>query len=244
MAAEVRQLLVFRLTAVMAGFGAPAVGEQRPVWTAPSKSGALGLVAAALGLRRDAAAAHQALHAALGFAVRADRVGSPMRDFHTAQAPAGVDGAATRQLELHAPGQGFVLSDRRYVVDVAYTLALWARAPCPWPLEEIAGALRRPRFALYLGRRSCPLGAPPQPRLITAETLLSALEAYDALNAAGGPSGATGATQIWADGPSDGFVGDLCDLRTRRDDLYDRSHWLFRDRLEGRLATPDGGAAL
>lgn len=57
--------------------------ETRKTNREPTKSGVIGLLAAALGLRRDDAAGLARLNG-LHFAVRADREGSLLVDFHTA----------------------------------------------------------------------------------------------------------------------------------------------------------------
>ena len=62
--------LLFRLYGAMAAWGDIAVGEQRPSTPHPSKSALLGLLAAALGIRRHEDERHQALADGYGFAVR------------------------------------------------------------------------------------------------------------------------------------------------------------------------------
>ena len=81
------EFLLFRLWGPMSSWGSIAVGEHRQTWARPSRSAVLGIVAAALGIERANAAAHQPLEAGLGFAVRVDDGGWAMRDYHTAQAP-------------------------------------------------------------------------------------------------------------------------------------------------------------
>ncbi len=56
-----RDFLVFRLYGPLASWGDIAVGEQRPTTPHPSKSAVLGLIAAALGVRRDEEERQQAL---------------------------------------------------------------------------------------------------------------------------------------------------------------------------------------
>src|SRR5262245_59936868 len=79
--------LLFRLAAPLAAFGTVAVGERRPTWDRPSKSQALGLIAAALGIERADEPRLATLAAGLGFAVRIDAAGGLAIDCHTAQAP-------------------------------------------------------------------------------------------------------------------------------------------------------------
>ncbi len=176
--------IAFRLYGPLAAWGDIAVGEQRPTTPHPSKSAVLGLVAAALGIRRDDDAAHAALRDGYGYAVRADALGSPLRDYHTSQfakSTSRLKHLRTRRDELaDRHNLGTVLSFRDYRTDAVHTACLHARsapdAPTP---QALVGALKHPRFPLYLGRRSCPLALPLNPYLIEADDLAAALRAYD-----------------------------------------------------------------
>ena len=74
--------LLLRLAAPLQSWGRVKF-ETRKTNREPTKSGVIGLLAAALGLRRDDAAGLARLNG-LHFAVRADREGSLLVDFHTA----------------------------------------------------------------------------------------------------------------------------------------------------------------
>lgn len=228
------EYLVFRLAGVLSAFGAPAIGEQRPVWEAPSKSGILGLVGAALGLDRDQTSGLDTLQDALSYAVRLDTPGRPSRDFHTAESPRGL-GHRTRRDELAAPELTTILSDRRYRSDVVYTVALWRCGAIGPSLTVLARALQRPRYVLYLGRKSCPLSAPPRPLVLNAPDIRAAFDAHD--RRAGRPQD-DGKAPIWCDIGAPGIEDGTS--RTRRDRVRDRGRWLFETRTEGRLAAVPG----
>jgi CRISPR system Cascade subunit CasD len=145
----------------------------------------LGLLAAALGIRRHEDEKQRALARAYGFAVRVDSAGIALRDYHTTQIPKGVSRLkhlATRRNELEERGNlHTVLSTRDYRCDGLYTVCLWQKAESPpHPLAELGEALRKPRFTLYLGRRSCPPALPVLTRTVQAETLDSAFVRFDA----------------------------------------------------------------
>jgi CRISPR system Cascade subunit CasD len=175
--------LVFQLYGPIAAWGDIAVGETRPSTMTPSKSAVVGLVAAALGLRRPDTAQteaqrseweldHLALADGYGMAIKVDAVGVPLTDYHTVQVPSSGTGRnrqffATRRDELNRGPKSdlnTILSRREYRQDVYYAIALWARSQAPHTLRELRQALLEPRFVLYLGRKSCPLGLPLQPR--------------------------------------------------------------------------------
>lgn len=171
--------LVFRLYGPMASWGDIAVGETRHGTAHPSKSAVMGMVAAALGIRRHEEEAHQALFDGYGFGVKVVSDGSSLQDYHTVQIPPQRRNVRhdTRREELAADVLDTVLSFREYRCDGVYLVALWSRTGAPpHSLERLAEALDRPRFTLYLGRKSCPPALPLSPRVVTRADLKTALD--------------------------------------------------------------------
>lgn len=156
--------LVFHLYGPLASWGEIAVGEARPSEVRPTRSALLGLLAAALGLRRADESAQAALAQGLRFAVRIDRGGVPIADYHTAQVmpPRRGFAPATRAEQLTARRDDLetTLSRREYRCDAAYTVAAWREGDAAPDLETLRDALLHPVFPLYLGRKSCPLAWP------------------------------------------------------------------------------------
>jgi CRISPR system Cascade subunit CasD len=248
-----REFLIFHLWGPMASWGEIAVGERRGSWSRPSRSAILGLVGAALGVERTDAPAHGQLEERLGFAVRVDNPGKPLRDYHTAQSPSQRRGArwATRRDELGGANDiNTILSERGYYLEMDVVVALWARSNAPGhSLKEIAASLDEPVFTLYLGRKSCPLGLPLAPRIVESESLCDALQVYD--EASKEPADKLGAfspgrshsrrrdprRQLWL-GEKDAQTLGLLDEKPplqrtqRRDGVRDRPRWLFDDRAE------------
>lgn len=177
------EFLVFRLYGPMASWGDIAVGEQRPTTPHPSKSAVLGLVAAALGIRRHEDEKHQTLADGYGYAVRVDAPGVLLRDYHTTQIPESTTRLrhlASRRDETRDPHNLYtILSARDYRCDGVYTVCLWRRGDSVVTIEALAEALRKPRLPLYLGRKSCPLALPLQPRCFQAEFMELAFQHYD-----------------------------------------------------------------
>jgi CRISPR system Cascade subunit CasD len=168
------------LAAPIAAMGALAVGERRGTWDRPGRSAVLGLVAACLGIEREDEDAHQALEAGYGMALRVERLGPVLADYHTAQVPPARRGRVfrTRREELAALDLGTILSRRDYHVDVVVFVALWPREAAPrWPLKAIAEAMQEPQFVPYLGRRACPLMLPLSPEIEAAADPAAALAA-------------------------------------------------------------------
>lgn len=253
-----RDFLVFRLRGPMSAFGEIAVGERRSLWDAPSKSGVLGLLAASLGIVRGDQTALSRLDTELGFAVRIDQAGQPLRDYHTAQAPTEADRTRRRKLghdlstrkgDLDTDKDlNTVLSERFYRLEAAFTVALWARPACAPDLAAFGEALRRPVFVPYLGRKACPLSSPPLPCMARTDGLLPALSAYDAQwlesdQALTKPFAFRGlplkadSRPVWFEMQAGLEAEDAAaqPVRWRRDALRHRPLWQFADRQEGRL---------
>lgn len=169
--------LVFRLYGPMASWGEIAVGESRHSAVYPSRSALLGLLGAALGVEREDDAGQQALVSGYRLAVKMLSAGSPLRDYHTVQAPPQRRNTKyrTRRQEL-ADGEqlGTLLSAREYRCDALAVVVVEALDGATWSLEQLQKSLLRPVFALYLGRKSCPLALPLHPQLIEAESALVA----------------------------------------------------------------------
>ncbi|MFI1956018.1 type I-E CRISPR-associated protein Cas5/CasD [Streptomyces xinghaiensis] len=133
-------VLLLRLAGPLQSWGSAARFARRSTENAPTKSGVLGLLAAAQGRPRDADLSDLA---ALRFGVRIDQPGSRLRDFHTAH---------------HADsGKAMPLSERFYLADAVFVAGVEGDAEL---LRDLHQALLAPRFLPYLGRRSCPPSKP------------------------------------------------------------------------------------
>lgn len=254
-----RDYLVFRLYGPLAAWGAIAVGQERPSDVQPSKSAILGLLAAALGVRRTEEETLSVMADAYGFAARMDAPGRLLRDYHTAQVPSRADlkkrPAFTRRDELQVARerQNTILSSREYRCDALYTVALWCRNDtAPYTLAALQAALERPRFTLYLGRKSCPLALPVQAQCLAAADLPGAFDGAQFADAeflsdrrTGQPLLGSGeADYYWDEDAEAGALtqGELTLVFTRRDQLSSRRRWQFSERREhhGRMIrTPD-----
>ena len=238
------RFLLFTLYAPMGSFGEIAVGERRMSWARPGRSAVLGLIAAAQGMERTDEAAHGRLEASLHYAVRTDAPGRPLMDYHTAQTPKARRGLtfATRRQELEADDLNTVLSSREWRSDAYFTVALWPRSGKAVALDEVAAALQRPHFALYVGRKSAPLGLPLNPEIVEAETFGAAFHArhpneeeqrvLQCIRIDGVASG-----MIAFDHDAPGAPADVR-IERRRDAVLSRSRWQFADRLEA-IAQPE-----
>ncbi|GAA5056272.1 CRISPR system Cascade subunit CasD [Thermocatellispora tengchongensis] len=155
--------LLLILDAPMQSWGVRSRFTVRDTATEPSKSGVVGLLAAALGIPRDADDRIRAL-ATLRMGVRVDREGVLAEDYHTAQ---GVIRAREKPFRDRKDGLpptpamrstlSAVVSRRAYLSDAVFLVALEEpQSPSHLlpALPELHTVLRSPHWPLYLGRRS------------------------------------------------------------------------------------------
>lgn len=225
--------LIFQLYGPMASWGTIAVGEHRRSDVKPSKSSIVGLLGAALGIRREEDDIHRLLSDAYGVAIRIDARGELLRDYHTTQVPPATGKKSyTRKDEMAAEKLGTILSERDYRVDARYTVALWQHTDdAPYSLQALANALLKPRFILYLGRKSCPLALPVHAQVVDEETLKQAFwvatfptEFFDGI-----PFGDL-REYVWEKHPAPGISASM--VYPRRDRVLSRTRWQFRERDE------------
>lgn len=129
-------VLLLRLAGPLQSWGDSSRFTRRDTTRLPTKSGVLGLLAAAGGRRRTDDIEDLV---ALRFGVRADQPGLLQRDFQTAT--------------NWNSGKSMPLSSRYYLADAVFVAAVEGD---PNLLSGLAEALDDPVFPLYLGRRSCP----------------------------------------------------------------------------------------
>lgn len=136
----------------------------------PTKSGVVGLVAAALGRGRVDDVSDLG---ALRFGVRVDRPGRVIRDFHTAMNIVNAEGTKRDRS---------VLSERFYLADASFLAALEGERAL---IERINAALAHPAVPLCLGRRACAPSVPVYvPDGLRNEELEDALKGWPRSNAA------------------------------------------------------------
>ncbi|QRJ60649.1 type I-E CRISPR-associated protein Cas5/CasD [Corynebacterium macginleyi] len=157
--------LLLLLKGPMQSWGTESRYATRATSSLPSKSGVLGMLAAAEGRRRDEDMADLA---GLKFAVRVDQSGSLLRDYQTAQ---------NWQKDPQASAK---LITRYFLSDAAFVAAI--ESEDREQLENFVQNLNQPVFPLYLGRRSCP--APPNVVLgVVEKTAVKALQEHSTWHA-------------------------------------------------------------
>ena len=143
--------LLLKLAGPLQAWGVESKFDERRTLNFPTKSGVIGMVAAALGRSREESVEYLSK---LKFGVRVDREGELLQDYHTAK------------------GKNMYVTKRYYLADAIFLAGL--ESDDQKFLAQIETALKNPAFPLYLGRRSC---VPTQPLVLgVRETdLLTAL---------------------------------------------------------------------
>lgn len=162
-----REHLILKLQGPMQAWGRESFEGLRPSELFPGRSALLGLLGACLGVERADQNRQQALAGSVSFAVRVDRQGQKMTDYHTVK-NARED---YRGLKSHDTIQTW----REYWQDACYSVAVWNNPDAVVLLAEIAQAVKQPIYTPVLGRRSCPLARPLFETMLSAESALSAL---------------------------------------------------------------------
>ena len=129
--------LLLRLAGPLQAWGTDSKFEIRRTDHEPSKSGVVGMLAAALGRRRNDSL--EDLNK-LRFAVRVDQEGKIIKDFHMVNS------------------EQSYLTMRYYISDAVFVVGL--ESDDDEFLKMIEKSLKSPVFPLYLGRKSCPPSLP------------------------------------------------------------------------------------
>lgn len=136
--------ILLKFAGPMQSWGTDSHFETRHTDLYPSKSAVIGLIGAALGIRRDDKSISELN--SLKFAVRVDREGSLLKDYHIARKY-----KPTGELERNYVTERYYLEDAVFVVAISHEDDNF--------IEKIYGALKRPYFQMFLGRRSIPVSA-------------------------------------------------------------------------------------
>lgn len=134
--------ILLKFAGPMQSWGTDSHFETRHTDLYPSKSAAIGLIGAALGIRRDDKSICD--FDSLKFAVRVDQEGSLLKDYHIA-----------RKYKNSGDFDRTYVTERYYLEDAVFVVAISHEDDNF--IEKIYEALKRPYFQMFLGRRSIPV---------------------------------------------------------------------------------------
>ncbi|MFF4128328.1 type I-E CRISPR-associated protein Cas5/CasD [Microbispora rosea] len=173
MPGHAQAVLLLRLAGPLQSWGDQSAFNRRETRPQPTKSGVIGLLAAATGHPR-----HEPLGDLLNLSmgVRVDQEGTLLRDYHTVSdyqgRPLPQAGVSAKGVQKPtSPTKYTHITQRFYLQDAVFVAAVAGPKPL---MESLAEAVTHPAFPLALGRRSC---VPSQPILLglTSEPILDAL---------------------------------------------------------------------
>ena len=147
--------LFLRLAGPLQSWGTSSRFQLRRTDAYPSKSGVLGLLLCAKGVRREDSCKELEPLVALAVGVRVDRAGTLDWDYHTAGAKIGMRKAEGGIKHTGNKKDGPIealLSRRQYLYDASFLVALQG------PVDAIgvcADALNDPTWPVFLGRKCC-----------------------------------------------------------------------------------------
>lgn len=216
-----KDYLVFRLRGVFASWGKEVMGTPiRLSQDHPSKSAIMGLIAAALGVTRNDEELQRALCNDYDMAVFVEIRGSQLNDYHTVSKYGTEDDETSN------------LTSRYYYVDVLYTIIIYLNndKAC-YSLEYIKNKLIEPELSLYLGRKACPLTLPPEPQIITCNSIMDIFEnvTFKSDSIINKPNNKQLINIYW-EGTDNKLIPQFSD--TRRDKILSRRRWQFTNRNE------------
>jgi CRISPR system Cascade subunit CasD len=174
--------LLFQCYAPLVSWGTIAVGGERLTFRHPKKSSIIGLIAAALGIKREEEIKNLELVNSIGFATKVISSGVILNDFHTIQVPRINNSILfnTRKDELRYNKLKIrtILSNREYLCDALSVIAIWLKDN-NFDIYKLKKSLKYPVFSLYIGRKACTPALPLNPKIIEKDTIKNAFDCYD-----------------------------------------------------------------
>ena len=145
--------LFLRLAGPMQSWGTSSRFQLRRTDNYPSKSGALGMLLCAMGVRREDSPPELTRLAQLQMGVRVDRSGTIDWDYHTVGAKTGIRSADGKIKKTQKTGEyEALLSRRQYLYDASFLIAFQGHSGV---INDCAGALDDPVWPVFLGRKCC-----------------------------------------------------------------------------------------
>jgi CRISPR system Cascade subunit CasD len=146
--------LFLRMEGPLQSWGERAQWSVRDTASEPTKSGVVGLLGCALGLKEDAGLRQLSQQIKVG--VRCDQPGVLLVDYHTV-----VGGVLSAEGKVKINAKTLlpetVVSWRHYLCDASFLVAIQAQ---PQIIASLAEVVQNPHWPFYLGRKSCPPARP------------------------------------------------------------------------------------
>lgn len=133
--------ILLKLAGPLQSWGTSSHFEYRRTDNYPSKSAIIGMILAAMGIRRGISEDLIAELNEVDFALRIDQEEDVLEDYHIVQ--------------NRLKDASFYVTERYYLEDAVFLVAIGSENKAI--IEEIENALKYPYFQPFMGRRSCPV---------------------------------------------------------------------------------------
>ena len=161
--------LLFQVYGSMQSWGVACPGNVRLTQDHPTKSGLVsGMIGACMGIDYQEESNLRELFDTTGYACRIDIPGVVHEDYHT----------VSREFRDELNTFETIETKRYYLAGALFTACLWKTSSSKYSLEAIAEKLNAPVFVPYLGRSTCLVGMPFDPRVVDAKDLRGAFSGY------------------------------------------------------------------
>ncbi len=153
------ELLILRLEGYLQSWGESAKWNYRATSAFPSKSAVIGLIACAMGIKRNDKQIVE-LSKKISIGVRADRKGALLEDYHTVQGMPDIYTAEGKK----RTSSNTIVTEREYLCDASFLVVIGTDHKT---IEEIKYAFENPVWTIYLGRKNCVPSRPVFERICT-----------------------------------------------------------------------------
>lgn len=181
------RFLSLLICAPLCSFGNIARGGVRETALRPMRSQLCGMFGAALGIDRCDTAGLKQISKSFQITTHIYSTGNILVDYHTAQSTTVTPEYLvkkykhpTRYDELYDENAiertHTTISKRSYISDFICGLTVSERENSTIDLDSLADAIKKPKYTLFLGRKSCPLSSPAFLGVFEAKSCLEAIE--------------------------------------------------------------------
>lgn len=242
---NVQNTLFLRLVGPMQSWGTSSRFQLRRTDIYPSKSGVLGILLCAMGIRREDSKDILERLSSLLMGVRIDHGGTLDWDYHTAGAKIGIRSADGKIKKTVSTGEYEPsLSRRQYLYDASFLVALQGD---PVVIIECDNALKNPVWPLFLGRKCCIPTEPVYAGTGTFNLLTDALSSVPWRSAIGTIEHYSNSTSHKLDAYIENFPGtpEPADVRL----VYDvpvvfgffsyKPRWIIKNEVSASVEQPD-----
>lgn len=165
------KIIKFPFASYLQSWGEDARWDNRSTAMRPTKSGVIGFLGCCFGYPRGDEKLND-LNDRLCIAIRTDRPGQVMSDFHTVEGTGGYFISAENKKRS---GGGTIITPKEYLQDAWFTIYLAGDEDL---LNECFSAISHPRWTPYLGRKNCVPAVPVIPEWIDADSLENAVSRF------------------------------------------------------------------